>query len=148
MKFNQLISKFDLIDRVEGIAFNFINGDWQKNKKKYGWTGVVKTFLTCLFQQNIYEFKVNRDSLWSGIQLEKALFRNGVKLGNRGLSWKGDEEYLYFWVKRRQQKWAEYLMMRMGIPVENVKDKKNYEVANRFAMSNRERDPSKVRKKR
>jgi hypothetical protein len=56
---------------------------------------------------------VARGSPWRGIDVERLLARHGVKVWDRGIA--GDD--LYFCVKRRQLKWAEYLLLRAGVPV-------------------------------
>ncbi len=104
---------FDPISRVLGVVFAFKNGDWKKNYKKNGWLGVLKTFWLCLTDQNTQEFVISWNN-WSGYDIEKELFKKGIKLN--GIGFIGKEE-LYFSVKKRQAAWAEYVMKRYGIPV-------------------------------
>lgn len=104
---------FDPISRVLGVIFAFKNGDWKKNYKKYGWLGIVKTFWLCFTDQNTWEFVVSWNT-WSGSEVEKELKKKGIKLNDIGFY--GKDEF-YFRTKRRQARWAEYVMKCLGVPV-------------------------------
>jgi len=104
---------FDPINRIEGVISTFINADWNGAYQRDGVYGLVSEFLNCLTSRNAPTIYVSQYSLWSGIEIERLLYRHGVRVWDRG--WSGDD--LYFCVKLRQVKWAEYLLLRAGVPV-------------------------------
>ena len=82
----------------------------------FGIAGLISEFVACVTSHNAPTIRVSRYSHWRGIDIERLLKRYGVKVWDRGLS--GDA--LYFCVKRRQVRWAEYLLLRAGVPVTSV----------------------------
>ena len=113
MPLSDLPAYFDVIDRFEGILSTFLNADWAGAYRHNGISGVITELLACITSNNAPTVRVSRDSHWRGIDIERLLYRHGVKVWDRGIS--GDD--LYFCVKRRQVKWAEYLLLRAGVPV-------------------------------
>lgn len=65
------------------------------------------------FGTKSWTFYVPLDSSWSGAQIEKLLKQNGVKIWARMIHG-GD---LFFRVHKKQAEWAEYLLLRAGIPL-------------------------------
>ena len=104
---------FDPINRIEGVISTFLNADWAGAYHRGGVDGVISEFFACLTASNAPTIRVSRYSHWRGIDIERLLFRHGVKVWDRGIV--GDD--LFFRVKRRQVKWAEYLLLRAGVPV-------------------------------
>ncbi len=113
MNLSDLPSYFDPISRIEGALSTFLNADWDGAFAKDGILGLLDEFLACLTSRNAPTIRVSRDSGWRGIDIERLLKRHGVKVWDRGLA--GDD--LYFCVKQRQVGWAEYLLLRAGVPV-------------------------------
>jgi hypothetical protein len=109
-------SYFDPIDRIEGVLSTFRHADWAGAYRRHGVDGVIAEFFACLTAYNAPTIRVWRYSHWRGIDIERLLRRHGVKIWDRGIA--GDD--LYFCVKRRQVKWAEYLLLRAGVPVTSV----------------------------
>jgi hypothetical protein len=103
---------FDPIDRIEGLISTFLNADWARARKG-GPLGILKELLSCAVSYNAPTVYVSRYSIWRGIDIERLLRRHGVKVWDRGIA----GEDLYFCVKRRQVRWAEYLLLRAGVPV-------------------------------
>lgn len=104
---------FDPISRLEGAVSTFLNADWEGAYRKHGVAGLLAEFAACVTSQNAPTLYISRGAGWSGIQVERLLSRHGVKVWDRGLA--GDN--LYFCVKKRQVKWAEYVMQRAGAPL-------------------------------
>ena len=113
MNSSDVLDKLDLIDRIEGVISTFLNADWFGAYSRNGPYGIISEFLDCLTAQNAPLIRVSRESILSGVKIEKLLKRHGVKVWNRGVT--GDT--LYFRVKLRQVEWAEYLLLRAGVPV-------------------------------
>ena len=120
----------DQIDRIEGIISTFVNADWEGVFRTKGVEGVIAEFVACLTANNAPKILVSRYSSWRGIDIERLLNRHGIKIWDRGFA--GDE--LYFRVKRRQVVWAEYLLLRAGVPVTSpLVDPRNRRYAERYA---------------
>jgi hypothetical protein len=130
MNWSDLPAYFDPIDRIEGVISTFRNADWENAYKDHGIVGVIEEFFACIISSNAPTICVSRYSHWRGIDIERLLYRHGVKVWDRGIA--GDE--LFFCVKRRQVKWAEYLLLRRGIPVTSILyDPRNPKYAARYA---------------
>ena len=104
---------FDPISRIEGAISTFIHADWDGAYRRNGIYGLISEFLDCIVSRNAPTICVSRFSSWSGNEIEQLLYRHGVKVWDRGFA--GDD--LYFCVKLRQVEWAEYLLLRAGVPV-------------------------------
>jgi hypothetical protein len=133
---------FDPINRIEGAISTFLNADWLGAYHRNGITGVVSEFVACVTSHNAPTIRVSRHSHWRGIDVERLLRRYGVKVWDRGLA--GDD--LYFCVKRRQVGWAEYILLRAGVPVMSVlTEPRNREWAERYPPGS---EPSKRKPRR
>ena len=120
---------FDPISRIEGAVSTFVNADWLGAYHRNGITGVISEFVACVTSRNAPTIQVSRYSHWRGIDIERLLARHGVKVWDRGLA----GHNLYFCVKRRQVRWAEYLLLRAGVPVTSVlTEPRNYDYAERY----------------
>ena len=120
---------FDPIDRIEGAVSTFLNADWLGAYHTNGITGMILEFVACVTSDNAPTIRVSRFSHWRGIDIERLLARHGVKVWDRGLA----GHNLYFCVKRRQVRWAEYLLLRAGVPVTSVlTEPRNYDYAERY----------------
>jgi hypothetical protein len=107
------LAYLDLIDRVDEVVSTFIHADWKGAYKRHGLAGLGGELVASLSQQNTWTFWVPRDAGFSGIEIERLLTRHGVRVWGRGFL----DDSLYFHVKKRQARWAEYLLWRAGIPV-------------------------------
>lgn len=107
------LAQLDFIDRLDEIISTFIHADWKGARSRHGPAGLVGEFLASLSGQNTWTFWVPRNAGYRGIEIERLLTRHGVRIWGRGFL--GD--FLYFRVKKRQARWAEYLLWRAGIPV-------------------------------
>ncbi|MGE5265613.1 MAG: hypothetical protein ACM3S0_19725, partial [Acidobacteriota bacterium] len=95
-----------------------------------GIVGVIGELGACFTAANCWTMWVYRDGGWSGIEIERLLMRHGVRVWGRGFS--GDR--IFFRVKRRQARWAEYLLLRRGIAVAGIAfDSRNQDYARDYA---------------
>jgi hypothetical protein len=60
-----------------------------------------------------WSFSVPRDAGWTGASIEEFLKHYAIKVWGRRIT----SQYFHFSVKERQANWAEYLLLRRGIPV-------------------------------
>jgi hypothetical protein len=108
----EFIAMFDVIDRIEGIVSSFTHADW-KGAAKRGPGAVSAELARTVTGANRWRIWVDRRAGWSGIEIERFLRKYGVAIWDRGFV--GDN--YYFCVKARQANWAEYLLLRRGIPI-------------------------------
>ncbi len=126
----ELLATFDVLDRLDEILSTFRYADWRGAYDRAGISGVVREFWASLAAWNCWTIFVHRRAGWSGVELEQFLRRYGVRIWGRGFS--GD--HFCFRVKQRQARWAEYLLLRRGIPVTSVPfDPRNLTSAERHA---------------
>jgi hypothetical protein len=111
-----LLSKLNWIDRLEGLISTIVNADWRGTHRTPGPSGTIIEVVDTVTYQNAPMIRVSKFSSWSGLEIERLLRRHGVKLWDRGVT----SQEIFFRVKRRQVKWAEYLLLRAGVPVVSV----------------------------
>lgn len=116
MRILDVLSVFDWIDRLEGLISTIANADWRSAHQRDGAKGVMSESFSTLTYHNAPMIRVSRFSSWSGLAIERLLHRHGVKIWDRGVT----SQELFFRVKRRQVKWAEYLLLRAGVPIIGV----------------------------
>ncbi len=111
-----VLAYLDLIDPIEGFVSTFRFADWKGAYRRAGWIGLGNEFLASLVALNCWSIWVQRGQGWNGIEIEALLKRHGVTIWGRGFL--GDQ--IFFRVKKRQARWAEYLLLRAGVPVTSV----------------------------
>ncbi len=112
-KLLEILASFDVLSRIEGFISSFLYADWKGAARTAGPVGIAGEFARSLTGANRWRFWVPRDAGWSGIEIERFLRKYGVVVWDRGFVG-GD---YYFSVKARQANWAEYLLLRRGIPI-------------------------------
>lgn len=102
----------DFIDMVlDDWLFTFAQADWKRQWRKRGVLGVLIEAVSCITHYNSSRIYVRRTR--APIEAERLLKRKGVKIGNRTIEgWDAA-----FRVKRRQERWAVYLLQRAGFTV-------------------------------
>ncbi len=108
-----LIAQMDLIDWIEGIVSTYRYADWKGAYQRNGVSGVLAECLASVVGSNAWTLSIQRNAGWSGLDAEELLRRHGVPVWGRWFI----QDNLLFCVKKRQARWAEYLLMRRGIPV-------------------------------
>ena len=138
-----IASNIDLIDRVEGVISTWRRADWKRAKRR-GVTGTIRESVASLTGYNAPLMRVshyNVTTSWSGIKIERLLKRHGIRIWDRGVS----DDDLYFRVERRQQRWSEYILLRAGVPVSEVRDSRNIKWCEKFPPGD---EPAKHRQSR
>lgn len=107
------IAALDMIDRIEGVVSGFLNADWRGAYSRGGAAGLVAELGRTATGSNRWRFSVPRDCEWNGAEVERFLRHYGVAVWDRGF----DANDLHFSVKKRQANWAEYLLLRRGVPL-------------------------------
>ncbi len=108
-----ILAHFDLIDWIEGIVSTFRYADWKGAYQRHGAMGVMNECVASIAGTNYWILSIQRNAGWSGIEAEALLRRHGVAIWGRWFT----QDDLLFCVKKRQARWAEYLLSRRGIPV-------------------------------
>lgn len=112
-KLLDFLDLFNVIDRLEGFFARFEHADWRGAAEKSGGFGVLGEAARSASGANAWSFHVPRDCGWTGSEIETYLNKYGIIVWGRRAT--GSE--LHFSVKERQANWAEYLLLRRGIPL-------------------------------
>lgn len=113
MKLDDFLDAFNLIDRVEGLISSVIHADWRGATRRSGPLGLVTEVGRTAFGANSWTFRVPLESDWSGSEIERFLKHYGIIIWGRRIT----GSHAIFSVKGRQAVWAEYLLLRRGIPL-------------------------------
>lgn len=108
-----ILDLFNLIDRVEGLVARFVHADWSGAASRSGASGVLSELGRSALGANSWTFHVPIDCGWTGAGIERFLAKYGVVIWGRRVT----SGHLHFSVKHRQANWAEYLLLRQGIPL-------------------------------
>lgn len=107
------LAMLDWIDRIEGLVSSFINADWRGASRRAGVAGLLTETGRTLTGSNRWRIEVPREADWSGAEVERLLWHYRIKVWGRSFT----DTTVCFYVKERQANWAEYLLLRRGIPV-------------------------------
>ena len=125
----ETLAHLDLVDPVEGFLSTFRYADWSGAYRRAGIIGVAGELFASLAAINCWTIWVQRHAGWNGVEVEALLKRHGVRIWGRGFL----DERIFFRVKKRQARWAEYLLLRRGVPVTNDPfDPRNVDYAERY----------------
>lgn len=128
-KWLEVLGYLDIVDPIEGFLSTFRYADWEGAYARAGVVGIVDEFFSSLVAVNCWTLWVQRHEGWSGTDAEHLLACYGIPIWGRGFL----GERVYFRVKRRQARWAEYILLRCGVPVVGkLFDPRNAEYAKRY----------------
>lgn len=113
MDVNNQLAQLDVVFRVEGIISTIANADWLGARDRHGTKGIVVEVIETITYHNAPMIFVSLYSAWSGWEIVRLLSRHGVNAWDLGVT----SHEFFFRVKLRQVKWAEYLLLRAGVPV-------------------------------
>ena len=132
----EFVASLNVIDYIDGFVSTFQYADWKGAFDSRGVNGLIDELVACFTARNCWTIQVQRHAGWSGVQIEKLLARYGVSIWGRGFT----QDNYFFRVKERQSRWAEYLLMRRGIPVTSTPyDPHNPDYAERHTPGNEPR---------
>lgn len=104
----------NLIDRVEGWLMALRYGDYASARRR-GVLGVAGEVGSSVLGTNTFTFALVRTGAYSLNEVEALLWRYGIAIFGRT----HDARCMYFRVKKRQARWAEYLMLQQGVELAN-----------------------------
>lgn len=113
MSSNQLLDPTNIFVLPANVVGNIRHADWQGQAKTHGLAGIVIETLRTATGANTEPFFVPCDSEWKIGDIQALLVRHGVKLWGVGY-WNNE---LFFRVKGRQAHWAQYVLLRAGVPL-------------------------------
>jgi len=96
------------------LAESLWRADWKAAFQRDGVPGMCAEALSSLSGANSYPFFVPMNSEWSGQSIQHLLAQKGVKMWG----WAFANGLLFFHVKRSQAAWAQYVMLRAGVPLQ------------------------------
>lgn len=95
------------------VLGTFRHADWRGAREESGIAGIATEIAQSAIGANTMAFFIPTNSEWQIQDVEALLARYGVKLWGVGY-WNGE---MYFRVKKRQAHWAQYVMLREGVPL-------------------------------
>jgi len=113
--FDDLLGPFNLIDRLEGLLMALRHGNYREAAKG-GVLGYAGEVASSLAGANTFRFALLRSGSHSLNEVEALLKGYGVPVFGRT----HDATCMYFSVKRRQARWAEYVMLQAGVELSNA----------------------------
>jgi hypothetical protein len=112
--FLEFLTSFYWIAVPETIFQTFWHADWRRAKDR-GLGGLLNEAIGSLLGTNSWSFFVRLDSGWNGADIARLLKRHGIKMWGYGFA-NGE---LYFRVRRSQAAWAQYVLLREGVPLQH-----------------------------
>lgn len=108
-----LLDPTNLLALPAAILGNFRYGNYKGAYEQSGVPGVALELTQSALGVNTQPFFISTDSEWQIQDIQALLMRYGIKLWGVAY-WNGQ---LHFSVKKRQAHWAQYVMLRAGVPL-------------------------------
>ena len=105
---HDVLGRLNYIDRIEGLFSALWHGDY---KHAEGVTGILRELTMSVSGSNTHKFSIQRRGSHSLNEVEAQLRKYGITVFGRT----HDGQHMHFYVKRRQARWAEYLMLHAGV---------------------------------
>lgn len=96
------------------LAESLWYADWKGAYKRGGIQGLCAETISSFIGTNCYPFFVPINGGWSGRSIQQLLAKKGIKMWG----WAFANGVQFFHVKRRQAAWAQYVMLRAGVPLQ------------------------------
>jgi len=109
----QVLDLRNLVVLPATIVGNVQHADWQGAAQRHGAAGLAMEAMQTAVGANTEPFFIPCDSEWRIDDVQALLRQHGIKLW--GVGYFNNE--LYFRVKKRQAHWAQYVLLRAGVPL-------------------------------
>ena len=109
----QVLDLRNLVVLPATIVGNVQHADWQGAAQSHGAAGLAMEAMQTAVGANTEPFFIPCDSEWRIDDVQALLRQYGIKLW--GVGYFNNE--LYFRVKKRQAHWAQYVLLRAGVPL-------------------------------
>jgi len=110
---SDVLIAMDFIDVLDGIVGGFRYAHWRRAWQRRGALGIVAEFFSTLLERNSVEIRFARGTHWRGIDVERLLYRYHIPIWGRWC----ERNELMFRVKKSQARFAEYILLRCGVPL-------------------------------
>lgn len=97
----------------ETVAQTFWHADWEGAYQRAGILGLLTEAGHSLLGTNTWPFFVPLDSSWSGADIQQLLSDHGVEMWGQDFA----NSELFFRVRKSKAAWAQYLLLREGVPL-------------------------------
>ncbi len=114
MELDDFLDAFNWIDRIQGFAASLVHADWKKAAAGPPVVGLASELVQGVTGVTSWTFHIPRDSGWTGGDVESLLRHYAIIIWGRRMTGK----HYILSVKTRQANWAEYLILRRGIPLD------------------------------
>ncbi len=114
MNMLDVFDAFNWMDRLEGLVSSLIFANWKGAVRSSGAAGIAIETARTLAGANAWSIRIARNGDWTGGDAERLLKHYGVRLWCRRVT----SKHFILTVEERQANWAEYLLLRRGMPVE------------------------------
>ncbi|MCD6291808.1 MAG: hypothetical protein J7M34_15030 [Anaerolineae bacterium] len=84
------------------------------NRQKHARKSLWHRIWSWIWATDSWTFYIPYDAGWTGAEIEAILREKGIEISGRGIA----NNDIFFNVKKEQAEWAEYLMLKAGIPLE------------------------------
>ena len=109
------LTSFNWLYLPEVIIGSFWHADWAGVYQRAGIEGLLTECIDSLLGTNTWPFFVPLDGAWSGHDVEQLLAHHGIEMWGVGFAY-GE---LFFRVRKSKAEWAQYLMLRAGVPLKH-----------------------------
>ncbi len=145
--FDSIAGPLDIGDRVLGLIAAIRHGNYRA-AGQHGPVGIAHEVARSAVGSNIQRFTVPRGTNFNFLTVRRLLGKYGIAAFGRTY----DAKYFYFSVKKRQARWAEYVMLNAGVELANPTfDRRNPGYVGRHGpgwmptpWAEKEREPSPV----
>ncbi len=110
-----LLTNFDILYLPQTIIESIWHSNWKSAYRQNGVMGLGREVVDSLLGFNSYQFYVSMNHGWSGHSINDLLARHGIKMWG----WTFANGEMFFRVKKRQAAWAQYVMLRAGVPLQS-----------------------------
>lgn len=126
---DDILGNLNYVDRIEGLIMSLRHGDYARARRS-GLLGIVIEVVSSMIMANTRTFAISRSGNFTLNEVEAMLRKYGISIFGRT----HDARCMYFHVKLRQARWAEYLMLQAGVELESpIFDSRNVQYAGQHA---------------
>jgi len=116
MNLDDFLDIFNLASRAEGLVSSILHFDKRKASSGPPVVGVARELALSATGLSSWTFRIRRDEGWTGGDVERLLNPYAIPIWCRRVT----GQHFILSVPRRQANWAEYLILRRGMPLEGA----------------------------
>lgn len=116
MNLDDFLDIFNLASRVEGLVSSVLHFDKRRASNGPPVVGLARELAVSATGLASWTFRIPRDRGWTGGDVERLLNHYAVPIWCRRVT----GQHFILSVPKRQANWAEYLILRRGMPLEGT----------------------------